>query len=64
MENNSFDPAGFFYLLENIDYASFASNLDTTKEQDAITKFAKKFDEEMQIKQEERKAQKEQDSGV
>lgn len=28
-----------------------------------MTKFAKKFDEEMQIKQEEKKAQKEQESG-
>jgi uncharacterized ion transporter superfamily protein YfcC len=63
VENNNFDPSGFFYLLEGIDYASFANNLETTKEQDAVTKFAKKFDEEMQIKQEEKKAQKEQETG-
>lgn len=42
-----------------MDYGSIASNLDTTKEQDAVIKFAKKFDEEMQIKQEEKKAQSE-----
>lgn len=47
-----------------MDYASIASNLDTTKEQDAVIKFAKKFDEEMQIKQEEKKAQSEQEGGA
>jgi hypothetical protein len=47
-----------------VDYGSIASNLDTTKEQEAVIKFAKKFDEEMQIKQEETKAQSEQEGGA
>jgi hypothetical protein len=42
-----------------VDYGAIGSNLETNKEQEAVIKFAKKFDEEMQIKQEEKKAQKE-----
>ena len=38
--------------------------METTKEQDAIIKFAKKFDEEMQIKNEEKEAQKQEEGGV
>jgi hypothetical protein len=59
VENSNFDPSSFFYLLEGLDYTEVASNLETNKEQDAVVKFAKKFDEEMQIKQEEREAKKE-----
>ena len=40
------------------------NDLTTTKEQDQITKFIKKFDEENQIRDEERKAKKEQEEGV
>lgn len=63
VENANFDPSGFFYTLEGIDYAAIASDLTINKEQDAVVKFIKKFDEEMQIKKEEREA-KEEEAGT
>ena len=53
-----------FPLLDGMDYRGDVNDLTTTKEQDAITKFIKKFDEENQIREEERKAKKEQEEGV
>lgn len=47
-----------------MDYRQPAAELATTKEQDQITKFIKKFDEENEIREEERKAKKEQEEGV
>ena len=47
-----------------MDYKEVANDLTTTKEHDQITKFIKKFDEENQIRDEERKAKKEQEEGV
>ena len=47
-----------------MNYRDVASDLTTTKEQDSITKFIKKFDEENQIREEERKASKEQEEGI
>ena len=41
-----------------MDYREVASDLQTTKEQDLITRFIKKFDEENEIREEERKAKK------
>jgi hypothetical protein len=38
--------------LSDLDYTTLTSDLDLSKEQEAITKFAKKFDEEMQIRKE------------
>jgi hypothetical protein len=37
--------------------------LEVTKDQEAIVKFAKKFDEEMQIRQEEKEAKESQSEG-
>ena len=56
-DNSNFDPTVYFYLLESLDYASVAGDLETTREQESIVKFAKKFDEDMQIRQEEKEAQ-------
>jgi len=53
-----------FPLLEGLDYRGVVNDLATTKEQDLITKFIKKFDEENQIREEERKAKKEQEEGT
>ena len=47
-----------------MDYRDVVNDLTTTKEHDMITKFIKKFDEENQIREEERKAKKEQEEGV
>ena len=47
-----------------MDYKDVVNDLTTTKEQDLITKFIKKFDEENQIRDEERKAKKEQEEGA
>ena len=47
-----------------MDYREVVNDLTTNKEQDLITKFIKKFDEENQIRDEERKAKKEQEQGV
>ena len=47
-----------------MDYRDVVNDLTTSKEQDMITKFIKKFDEENQIREEERKASKEQEEGV
>ena len=47
-----------------MDYREVSSDLTTTKEQDQITKFIKKFDEENEIRDEERKAKKQQEEGV
>lgn len=44
-----------------MDYREVVNDLATSKEQDLITKFIKKFDEENQIRDEERKAKKEQE---
>ena len=51
-------------LLDGMDYKDVVNDLTTNKEQDLITKFIKKFDEENQIRDEERKAKKEQEQGV
>lgn len=64
MESEDFSPAALFPLLDGVDYREISSDLKTTKEQDMITKFIKKFDEENQIREEERKAKKEQEEGV
>jgi hypothetical protein len=47
-----------------MNYREITNDLTTTKEQDQITKFIKKFDEENQIREEERKAKKEQEEGT
>ncbi len=47
-----------------MNYREVANDLTTTKDQDQITKFIKKFDEENQIRQEERQAKKEQEVGA
>lgn len=63
VESEDFSPQSLFPLLDGMDYRD-VSDLTTTKEQDAITKFIKKFDEENQIRDEERKAKKQQEEGV
>lgn len=45
-----------------MDYAATAQDLKTTKSQDAIIKFIKKFDEEMAIRKEEKEAEQEQET--
>ena len=50
VENNSFDPTHLFYLLSDVNYNDISSDLEVTKDQESIVKFAKKFDEEMQIR--------------
>ena len=47
-----------------MDYKDVVNDLTTTKEQDQVTKFIKKFDEENQIRDEERKAKKDQEEGA
>jgi hypothetical protein len=49
--------------MADVNYAEIAKDLKTTKEQDAIIKFMKKFDEEMQIRREEKEAEKQQEEG-
>ena len=49
-----------FYILEDFDYVGVANDLDTlSKSQEAIIKFIKNFDEEMQVRKEEREAEAE-----
>ena len=51
------DPASLFYLLDGFDYAEAAVNLDhLTPSQKSIIKYMKQFDEEMQVRKEEREA--------
>ena len=47
-----------------MNYREVVNDLTTNKEQDQITKFIKKFDEENQIRQEERQAKKQQEAGT
>lgn len=51
VESQEFNPATLFPLLDGMNYREVANDLTTTKEQDQITKFIKKFDEENQIRQ-------------
>ena len=64
VESEDFNPQSLFPLLDGMDYREVVNDLTTTKEQDMITKFIKKFDEENQIREEQRKAKKEQEEGV
>lgn len=50
VESQDFDPTSLFPLLDGMDYRGVVNDLTTTKEQDLITKFIKKFDEENQIR--------------
>ncbi len=50
MESQDFNPASLFPLLDGMNYREVVNDLSTTKEQDQITKFIKKFDEENQIR--------------
>lgn len=63
VENNSFDPTHLFYLLSDVNYNDISSDLEVTKDQESIVKFAKKFDEEMQIRQEEKEAKQQEEGG-
>jgi len=46
-----------FYLLDGMDYAGVANDVETlTPNQKNIIKFMKNFDEEMAVKREEREA--------
>ena len=64
VESEEFNPQSLFPLLDGVDYRDVVNDLTTTKEQDMITKFIKKFDEENQIREQERKAKKQQEEGV
>lgn len=42
-----------FYIFENFDYTAVVNDLDTlSKNQEALIKFMKNFDEEMQVRRE------------
>lgn len=44
-----------FYIFENFDYGNIAADIETlTKNQENLIKFIKNFDEEMQVRREER----------
>jgi hypothetical protein len=60
VENPDFDPTHLFHLFEAVDYSTLADTLDTplTSNQQNIVKFIKQFDEEMEVRREEREAQK------
>lgn len=59
VEQAQFDPASMFYLLDGMDYAGVANDVETlTPNQKNIIKFMKNFDEEMAVKREEREAEK------
>ena len=50
-----------FYIFEGFDYDAAASNpTELTKAQESLIKFTKKFDEEMQVKREEKEAEENQ----
>ena len=61
MENNQFNPANLFYLFDGFDYSEPANDLDAelTAHQKMLVKFIKQFDEEMQVKREEKEAMEE-----
>lgn len=60
IEQQHFDPSSLFYIYDGFDYAGVADNLQNlTPNQKNIIKFIKQFDEEMQVKRQEREAQKE-----
>ena len=47
-----------FYIFDNFDYTAVVNDLDSlSKNQEALIKFMKNFDEEMQVRREEREAQ-------
>jgi hypothetical protein len=52
VESSEFDPSSLFPLLDSLDYKGIKDDMSTTKEQDGITRFIKKFDEENQIRDE------------
>ena len=58
VENQDFNPAHMFYLFDSFDYSAPSQNLeeDLTQNQKHLLKFIKQFDEEMQVKREEKEA--------
>ena len=61
VEDPTFDPTEMFYIYDEFDYTEVASDLQTlTKNQEEIIKFMKNFDEEMQVRREEKEAEEDQ----
>lgn len=53
-----------FYIFDNFDYTAVVNDLDTlTKTQESLIKFMKNFDEEMQVRREEREAEETEATG-
>lgn len=59
-EQGNFDPSALFYLLDGFDYPEAAHDVNSlSPNQKNIIKFIKQFDEEMQVRREEREATQE-----
>lgn len=56
MQDPNFNPSSMFYIFDNFDYVGLADTLDQelTPQQKSILKFIKQFDEEMEVRKEER----------
>lgn len=64
VEDPSFNPEEMFHIFDGFDYSTAAEEYDTlSKNQEGLIKFMKNFDEEMQVRREEKEAQ-DQDSGA
>lgn len=60
VENPSFDPSSLFHLFATIDYTALSKeNFKLSKNQENIVQYIKNFDEEMEVKREEQKAEQE-----
>jgi hypothetical protein len=58
VENPSFDPSSLFHLFATVDYTALSKdNFKLTKNQETIVQYIKNFDEEMEVKREEQKAE-------
>ena len=52
-----------FYIYTDFDYTAVANDLNSlTKSQEELIQFMKNFDEEMEVRREEKEAEKEQNS--
>ena len=57
VEDPEFNPQDMFYIFDNFDYTAVVNDLDNlSKNQESLIKFMKNFDEEMQVRREEREA--------
>lgn len=64
VENPNFDPRNLFHLFATVDYTAISKeSFKLSKNQEMIVAYIKNFDEEMEVKREEQKAEEDKLSG-